>query len=78
MRVENAFPAIVTSENILTERNIRELVEVLDEEMDSVAYEERQRLETIEEELAEGAVPAGPSSTTPSSRRKTARCAVVT
>ena len=40
-------------ENILTESNIRELVGMLDEEMDGVAHEQRQRLETIEEELAE-------------------------
>ena len=40
-------------ENILTESNIRELVKMVDEEMDGVAGEQRQKLETIEEELAE-------------------------
>ena len=37
--------------NVLTESNIRDLVKLLDEEMDGVAAEQRQRLETIEEEL---------------------------
>ncbi len=40
-------------ENGLTESNIRELVRMVDEEMDGVAKEQRQRLETIESELAE-------------------------
>ncbi len=40
-------------ENVLTESNIRELVKVVDEEMDGIAREHRQRLETIESELAE-------------------------
>ncbi len=40
-------------EHILTESNIRELVRLVDEEMDGFAHEERQRLEAIEEELAE-------------------------
>ena len=40
-------------ENVLTESNIRELVRLVDEEMDGVAKEQRQRLETIESELAE-------------------------
>ena len=40
-------------ENILTESNIRDLVRLVDEEMDGVAHEQRQRLETIEGELAE-------------------------
>ena len=40
-------------ENVLTESNIRELVRMVDEEMDGVAKEQRQRLETIESELAE-------------------------
>ena len=40
-------------ENVLTESNIRELVKLVDEEMDGVAKEQRQRLETIESELAE-------------------------
>ena len=39
--------------NVLTESNIRDLVRLLDEEMDGVAREQRQRLETIEEELDE-------------------------
>ena len=37
--------------NILTEGNIRALVEVVDERMDGVASEQRKRLETIEDEL---------------------------
>ena len=40
-------------ENILTESNIRGLVKLLDEEMDGVAREQRERLSTIEEELQE-------------------------
>ena len=40
-------------ENVLTESNIRDLVKPLDEEMDGVAAEQRERLETIEEELDE-------------------------
>ena len=39
--------------NVLTESNIRDLVQLLDEEMDGVALEQRERLETIEEELEE-------------------------
>ena len=38
-------------ENVLTESNIRDLVKLLDEEMDGVAREQRERLENIEEEL---------------------------
>ena len=38
-------------DNILTESNIRELVKLVDEEMDGVAREERDRLEAIEHEL---------------------------
>ena len=38
-------------ENILTESNIRDLVKLLDEEMDGVAREQRERLEGIEDEL---------------------------
>ena len=38
-------------ENVLTESNIRDLVKLLDEEMDGVAAEQRQRVESIEEEL---------------------------
>ena len=40
-------------DHILTESNIRELVKLLDEEMDGVAREQRQNLETIEAELEE-------------------------
>ena len=40
-------------ENILTESNIRDLVKLVDEEMDGVAREQRKRLQTIEEELDE-------------------------
>ena len=39
--------------NILTEGNIQDLVRLVDEEMDGVAHEQRQTLETIESELAE-------------------------
>ncbi len=38
-------------DNILTESNIRELVKLVDEEMDGIAREERERLEIIEQEL---------------------------
>ena len=38
-------------ENVLTESNIRELVRLVDEEMDGIAREQRQRLETVESEL---------------------------
>ena len=38
-------------ENILTESNIRDLVKLLDEELDGVAREQRQKLDSIEEEL---------------------------
>ena len=40
-------------ENILTESNIRDLVRLVDEEMDGMAREQRERLETLEVELAE-------------------------
>ena len=39
--------------NILTDGNIRALVKVVDERMDGVATEQRQRLETIEDELGD-------------------------
>ena len=39
--------------NILTEGNIRELVKLVDEEMDGVAHEQRVKLETVEAELAD-------------------------
>ena len=48
------FEKVIVDEiraNILTESNIRDLVKLLDEEMDGVAHEQRQRLETIEGEL---------------------------
>ena len=38
-------------ENVLTESNIRDLVKLLDEEIDGVARDERERLQNIEEEL---------------------------
>ena len=41
-------------DHILTESNIRDLVRMLDEEMDGVAREQRQQLETIEQELEDG------------------------
>ena len=50
------FEEIVISsirDNILTESNIRNLVKLLDEEMDGVAREQRQNLETVEAELEE-------------------------
>ena len=51
-----SFEKLIVDEiraNILTESNIRDLVKLLDEEMDGVASEQRERLETIEEELEE-------------------------
>ena len=50
------FEALIVDQirsNILTEGNIRDLVRLVDEEMDGVAKEQRQKLETIETELAE-------------------------
>ena len=38
-------------DNVLTESNIRELVKLVDEEMDGIAREQHQRLETAESEL---------------------------
>ena len=40
-------------DNILTDSNIRDLVRLVDEEMDGVAREQRERLETVDAELAE-------------------------
>ena len=40
-------------EHVLTEGNIRDMVNLVDEEMDGVAREQRQRLQNIEEELEE-------------------------
>ena len=57
------FEKLIVNEiraNILTESNIRDLVKLLDEEMDGVASEQRERLETIGEELEEGQAAAGP------------------
>ena len=50
------FEEIIVSnlrDNILTESNVRDLVKLVDEEMDGVAREQRQNLETIEAELEE-------------------------
>jgi len=47
-----SFEDIIIS-NILTESNVRNLVKLVDEEMDGVAREQRQNLETIEAELEE-------------------------
>ena len=49
-RFEELVVAKIRS-NILTEGNIRDLVKVMDEEMDGVAREQRKRLTTIEDEL---------------------------
>ncbi|MDE2684515.1 MAG: recombinase family protein [Chloroflexota bacterium] len=51
-----SFEDIIVSnirDHILTENNIRDLVKLLDEEMDGVAREQRQNLETVEAELEE-------------------------
>ena len=40
-------------ENVLTESNIRELVKLVDEEMDGIAHQQRQKLDTVESELAD-------------------------
>ena len=55
LNAKNFEELIVTNirENVLTESNIRDLVKLLDEEMDGVAAEQRERLETIDEELDE-------------------------
>ena len=48
------FEGLIVStirENILTESNIRDLVIIVDEEMDGVAREQRERLKIIEDEL---------------------------
>ena len=50
------FENIIVDElraNILTESNIRDLVKIVDEEMDGVANEQRQMLESIDGELEE-------------------------
>ena len=57
-----SFEKLIVNEllaNVLTESNIRDLVKLLDEEMDGVAAEQRQRLETVEEELEEVKRPLG-------------------
>ena len=49
-----AFEKLIVDQirdNILTESNIRDMVKLLDEEMDGVASEQRERLTAIEEEL---------------------------
>ncbi len=49
-----SFEGIIISnirDNILTESNVRDLVKLVDEEMDGVAREQRQNLETIDAEL---------------------------
>ena len=49
-----SFEALIVDEiraNVLTESNIRDLVKLLDEEMDGVAHEQRERLQTIDGEL---------------------------
>ena len=48
------FEGVIVSnirENILTESNVRDLVKIVDEEMDGVAREQRKRLKVIEDEL---------------------------
>ena len=50
------FERLVVDEirrNILTEDNIRDLVKLVDEEMDGLAHEHHKKLETIDSELAE-------------------------
>ena len=50
------FEKIIVDElraNILTESNIKDLVKIVDEEMDGVASEQRDRLDTIDGELEE-------------------------
>ena len=50
------FEKVIVDElraNILTESNIRDLVKLLDEEMDGVARDQRERLESIDGELEE-------------------------
>ena len=47
----DCFFAMEIRENVLTESNIRDLVKLLDEEMDGAASEQRERLQNIEEEL---------------------------
>ena len=49
-RFEELVVAKIRS-NILTEGNIRDLVKMVDEEMDGVAREQRKRLQTVEDEL---------------------------
>ena len=49
-KIENAIVDELRA-NILTESNVRDLVKLLDEEMDGAAREHRQKLENIEAEL---------------------------
>ena len=51
-KIENTIVGELRA-NILTESNIRDLVKLLDEEMDGAAREHRQKLESIETELEE-------------------------
>ena len=51
-KIENTIVGELRA-NILTESNIRDLVKLLDEEMDGAAREHRQKLESIEAELEE-------------------------
>ncbi len=55
LNARNFEESIVSNirDNILTESNVRDLVKLVDEEMDGVAREQRQNLETIEAELEE-------------------------
>ena len=51
-----SFEKLIVDEiraNVLTESNIRDLVKLVDEELDGVAKEQRQKLETIESELVD-------------------------
>ena len=49
----DCLSSMLIRSNILTEGNIRNLVNVVDEQMDDVAGNERKRLETIQSELAD-------------------------
>ena len=57
------FEDIIVSnirENILTESNVRDLVRLVDEEMDGLAREQRQNLETHRGRVGGGEAEAGP------------------
>ena len=51
-KIENTIVDVLRA-NILTKSNIRDLVKLLDEEMEGAAREHRQNLESIEAELEE-------------------------